>query len=157
MGDWLRHIALNAKARTGFSPALVVWFLIALVSLALGLGFFFAAAFVWLARRYDAVTAGLILGGVFLSIAIIAAVAGWLARRRNIERARRELAARSHAGWLDPKFLTIGIEIGRTLGWRRLMTLAAAGILAAGAAKAWYGSGEKRSASPDTDTDTDTD
>jgi hypothetical protein len=153
MGDWLRHIALNAKARTGFGPQLIVWFLIALVSLALGLGFFCTAAFVWLARRYDAVTAGLMLGGLFLAIALIAAIAGWLARRRNIERARLELAARSHAGWLDPKFLAIGIEIGRTLGWRRLMTLAAAGILAAGAAKEWFGSGEKRPESryPDKD------
>jgi len=153
MGDWLRHIALNAKARTGFAPALIVWFLIALVSLALGLGFFCTAAFVWLARRYDAVTAALMLGGGFLSLAIIAAIAGGLARRRNIERARLELAARSQGGWLDPKFLAVGIEIGRTLGWRRLITLAAAGILAAGAAKEWFGSGEKSSETRDTDAD----
>jgi hypothetical protein len=152
MGDWLRHIALNAKARTGFGPALIVWFLIALVALALALGFFCAAAFVWLASRYDAVTAGLMLGGVFLLVAIVAAIAGWLAQRRNMERARLALAARSHGGWLDPKFLAVGIEIGRTLGWRRLMTLAAAGILAAGAAKEWFGSGEKRSEG-DSDTD----
>jgi hypothetical protein len=153
MGDWLRHIALNAKARTGFSPQLIVWSLIALVSLALGLGFFCAAAFVWLASRFDAVTAGLLLGGVFLSIAVIAAIAGWLARRRNMERARLELAAGSHAGWLDPKFMAIGIEIGRTLGWRRLITLAAAGLFAAGAAKEWFGSGERSSEGRDPDAD----
>src|SRR5450432_2147530 len=151
MGDWLRHIALNAKARTGFGPALVVWFLVALVSLALALGFFCAAAFVWLASRYDGVTAGLMLGGGFLLVAILAAVAGWVARLRNIERARRELAARSHAGWLDPKFLAVGMEIGRTLGWRRLATLAAVGLPAAGLGKAWFGSGAKRSRNPDHD------
>jgi hypothetical protein len=153
MGDWLRHIALNAKARTGFGPALIVWFLIAAVALGLALGFLCAAAFVWLASRYDAVTAGLMLSGVFLLIAIIAAVAGWIARLRNIERARRELAARSHAGWLDPKFLTVGIEIGRALGWRRVITLAAVGLLAAGLGKEWFGSGEKKSESGDTDGD----
>jgi hypothetical protein len=151
MSDWLRHIALNAKARTGFGPALVVWFLIALVALALALGFFCAAAFVWLASRYDAVTAGLMLGGGFLLVAILAAVAGWVARLRNIERARRELAARSHAGWLDPKFLAVGMEIGRSLGWRRLATLAAVGVLAAGLGKEWFGSGAKRSPNPDSD------
>jgi hypothetical protein len=151
MSDWLRHIALNAKARTGFGPALVVWFLVALVSLALALGFFCAAAFVWLASRYDGVTAGLMLGGGFLLVAILAAVAGWVARLRNIERARRELAARSHAGWLDPKFLAVGMEIGRTLGWRRLATLAAVGVLAAGLGKEWFGSGAKRSRNPDND------
>jgi Putative Actinobacterial Holin-X, holin superfamily III len=149
MSDWLRHIALNAKARTGFGPQLIVWFLIALVSLALALGFLCAAAFVWLASRYDAVTAGLILAGVFLLIAIIAAIAGWIARLRTIERARRELAAaRSHANWFDPKYLAIGIEIGRTLGWRRIMTIAAAGLFAAGVAKEWFAAGEKK---PDTD------
>jgi hypothetical protein len=154
MGDWLRHIALNAKARTGFGPQLIVWFLIALVSLALALGFLCAAAFVWLASRYDAVTAGLILAGVFLLIAIIAAIAGWIARLRTIERARRELAAaRSHANWFDPKFLAIGIEIGRTLGWRRIITLAAAGLFAAGAAKEWFGSREKEPQDRDTDAD----
>jgi hypothetical protein len=68
---------------------------------------------------------------------------------RNMEQARRELAARSHAGWLDPKFLTVGIEIGRTLGWRRITTLAAVGVLAAGLGKEWMGSREKKSGNPD--------
>ena len=154
MGGWLRHIALNAKARTGFGPQLIAWFLIAVVSLALAVGFLCAAAFVWLASRYDAVTAGLILAGVFLLIAIIAAIAGWIARLRTIERARRELAAaRSHANWFDPKYLAIGIEIGRTLGWRRIATLAAVGILAAGLGKEWFGSGEKKPENRDTQAD----
>jgi hypothetical protein len=142
MGDWLRHIALNAKAKSGFGPQFIVWFLIAAVSLTLALGFLCAAAFMWLANRYDAVTAGLILAGVFLAIALIAAVAAAMAQRRNRERARLELAARSRAGWLDPKLLAVGIEIGRTLGWRRIIALAAAGVLAAGAARELFGAGE---------------
>jgi hypothetical protein len=149
MGDWLRHIALRAKARTGFGPQLVVCGLIAVVSLTLGLGFLCIALYVWLARRTDPVTAGLLLAGVFLLIAIIAAVAGGIARRRNIERARLELAARSGAGWLDPKFLSVGIEIGRTLGWRRLMMLAAAGLLAAGLGKEWSGASEQKDPKPE--------
>jgi hypothetical protein len=145
MSDWLRHIALNATARTGFGPQPILWFLIALVSLALALGFLCAATFVWLANRYDAVTAGLILAGVFLGVAVIAALAGRMARRRNIERARLELAARSAAtSWLDPKLLAVGIEIGRTLGWRRIVTLAAAGLFAAGVAKEWFGLGGQK-------------
>jgi hypothetical protein len=149
MGDWIRHIALNAQARTGFGPAVIAWFLIALAALALAVGFLSAAAFIWLASRYGGVTAGLILGGAFLLVAIIAAFAGWITRLRNRERARRELAARGHAGWLDPKFLAVGIEIGRTLGWRRIMTLAAVGILAAGLGKEWFGSGGKKPGSGD--------
>jgi hypothetical protein len=149
MSDWLHHIALNAKARTGLGRALIVWFVIAALSLTLAVGFFCVAAFVWLAGRYDPLTAGLILGGVFLAIAIIAAIAGWMARLRNIERSQRELAARSQAGWLDPKFLAIGIEIGRTLGWRRLITLAAAGLFAAGAATEWSAAREKKNGETD--------
>jgi hypothetical protein len=113
MGDWLRHIALNAKARSGFGPQLVVWFLIAVVALVLAVGFLCAALFVW--------------------------------------RARLELAARSHAGWLDPKFLTVGIEIGRAIGWRRVVMLAAAGLLAAGLGKEWFGSGARKPKEPDGD------
>jgi Putative Actinobacterial Holin-X, holin superfamily III len=140
MGDWIRHIALSAKARSGFGPQLIVWFLIAAVSLLLGLGFLCAAGFVWLASRTDAMTASLVFGGAFLLIAIMAAVAGWIARSHNMERARRELAERSQAGgWFDPKFLTVGLEIGRALGWRRVFTLAAAGLLAAGLVKEWRG------------------
>jgi Ca2+/Na+ antiporter len=153
MSDWLGHIALNARARTGFGPQVIVWIAVTVVSLALALGFLSAAAFLWLASRYDAVTAGLILGGIFLLLAIIAAVACWIARLRNMERARRELAAQSHASWLDPKFLGVGIEIGRTLGWRRLITLAAVGLFAAGVGKEWFGSGEKKSESRDADVD----
>jgi hypothetical protein len=148
MGDWLRHIALSAKARTGFGPALIVWFAIVLVSLLLALVFFCAAAFVWLASRYDGVTAGLILGGGFLVLALLAAFAGWLTRRHNIAQARLELAARSHSGWLDPKMLTIGLEIGRTIGWRRLATLAAVAVLAAGLGKEWLGAGRRGKGAP---------
>jgi hypothetical protein len=151
MGDWIRHIALKAKARSGFGPQLIVWALIAAVSFVLALGFLCAAGFVWLASRTDTMTASLIFGGGFLLIAIVAAVAGWMARLRNMERARRELAERSQAGWFDPKFLTVGLQIGRVLGWRRVVTLAAAGLLAAGLAKEWLGSGARKSEDTDRD------
>ena len=148
MGDWLRHIALSAKARTGFGPALIVWFAIVLISLVLALGFFCAAAFVWLASRYDGVTAGLILGGGFLVLALLAAFAAWLTRRHNVAQARLELAARSQSGWLDPKFLAVGLQIGRTLGWRRLATLAAVAVLAAGLGKEWLGGARRGNGDP---------
>jgi hypothetical protein len=144
MNSWLRQIALMAKVRTGFGTQVVVCLLIAAVSLVAAFAFFCVAAFVWLASRYDPLTSGLILGGAFLLIAMIAALAAIIARRRNIERARLELAARRNANWLDPKFLTVGIEIGRALGWRKIVTLAAVGLLAAGLGREWFGaSGDK--------------
>jgi membrane protein implicated in regulation of membrane protease activity len=146
MGDWLQHIALKARSRTGFGPVPVIGYLIAGLSLVIALGFLCAAVFVWLANHYDSVTAGLILAGAFLLIALFALAAAYFARRRNQERARLELAARSQPGWLDPKYLTIASEIGRAVGWRRIAMLAAVGFLAAGLGREWS---ESTSRKPD--------
>jgi hypothetical protein len=143
MTSWLHQIALAAKARTGWSPELVAWFLIAVGSLAAALGFLCLAAFVWVADRYDPVSAGLILGGALLLIAVMAAIACLIARRRNIERARLELVAHSQSNWLNPQLLATGIELGRTLGWRRLTAFAAVGLLAVGLGQEWRGRSDR--------------
>ena len=139
MSGWLRHFALNAQVRTGFSSQVAVWAAIAAVAATVALVFLLIAAFIWLADRYGPLTAGLVLGGVFIVIALIAIVACLIARRRNMERARLELAARSSdTNWLDPKVLAMGFQIGQAIGWRRLASLAAVGLLAAGLAKEWF-------------------
>jgi hypothetical protein len=143
MGGWLRHLALTAQARTGFSSYIVVWAVIAAVSAAAMLCFLCIAAFVWLADRYDAVTAGLVMAGAFFVVMLVAVVCLLWSRRRAIERARLELAARSNASWLDPRLLGIGLQIGRAIGWRRLASLAAVAILVAGVSKEWFASDEK--------------
>jgi hypothetical protein len=148
MSNWLRHIVLMAEARTGASAGIAVWLLLALVSLVAGLVCFIVAAFVALANRYDGVTAGLILGGAFVLIAIIAVVAARLTRSHNMERAKRELALRRRASLLDPGFAPVLIEIGRTLGWRRLASLGAVAVLAFGIAREWSG---WREGNPDSD------
>jgi hypothetical protein len=68
-------------------------------------------------------------------------------RRRNMERARLELAARSSASLLDPKLVQMGWQVGQAIGWRRLASLAAVAVLAAGVAKEW--SGRQTAASDD--------
>jgi hypothetical protein len=142
MSGWLRHFALNAQARTGFSSQIVVWSIIASVAATAAVIFLSIAVFVWLADRYDAVTAGLVLGFFFLLIALIAMVACLLARRRNMERARLELAARSNANWLDPKLMAVGFQLGQAIGWRKLASFVAVALLAAGLAKEWLGGEE---------------
>lgn len=137
MSDWLQHLALRAKSKTGFSPGIVVCFLLAVLSLMIAVGFLCAAVFVWLANRFDAVTAGLILAGAFLLLAILALAAAYVSRRRNMERARLELAVRNQPGWLDPKYLSLGLQLGRAVGWRRIAMLAAAGFFAAGLGREW--------------------
>ncbi|HEY1361544.1 MAG TPA: hypothetical protein VGF60_04820 [Xanthobacteraceae bacterium] len=143
MSGWLRYLAVNARARTGYSPQILIWVLVAAAAAAAALIFLCIAAFVWLARRYDPIIAALVLFGFFVLVAVIALAACLAARRRNIERARKELATRSNAAsWLDPKLLAVGMQVGQTIGWRRIVWLAAAALLAAGVAKEWGGRAE---------------
>ena len=148
MSGWLRYFALSAQARTGLSPQVIIWSVIAVIAATVALIFLCVAAFLWLADRYDAVIAGLLLGFFFVLVALIALLAGMLARRRNRERARLELAARSQANWLDPKLMAVGFQVGQAIGWRRLASLAAVALVAAGLAKEWF-SRDGASASPD--------
>src|SRR5262249_30156553 len=82
-------------------------------------------------------TAALILGGFFLLITLIGLVAAKLAQGRNVQEARVALAARSNAPWLDPKYMMVGMQVMRAVGWRRLVPLIAVGLLAAGLAREW--------------------
>jgi type VI protein secretion system component VasK len=142
MSGWLRHFALNAIARTGFSSQIVIWAIVAAIAAAAAVLFLLIAAFVWLANRYDGVIAGLLLGGAFIVVAMVALAACLMVRRRNMERARLELAARrsaSAANWLDPKFMAVGVQIGQAIGWRKLVSLGAVALLAAVLAQEWVG------------------
>jgi hypothetical protein len=67
-----------------------------------------------------------------------------LVRQRNIARARQELAASASAGanWLDPKLIAVGFQVGQAIGWRKLISLAAVALVAAGVAREWYGKSE---------------
>jgi hypothetical protein len=131
MSGWLRYFALNAQSRTGLSAAVLTAAVIAAVAAVGAAVFLLNALFIWLADIYDGVIAGVVLGGAFALIALIALIACVMIRRGNMERARLELAARS-SNWFDPKFLTVAAQIGQTIGWRRLASLAALAILAAG-------------------------
>jgi hypothetical protein len=141
MNGWFRYFALNAQVRAGFSRGIVVWAVLATVFGIVAAGFFLTAIFVWLADQYDPVTAGLVLGFLFLLLALIALLACVLTRRHNIERARTELAARGSGGpaWLDPKLLATGFQIGQAIGWRKLVSLGVVAVLGVVLAREWQG------------------
>jgi O-antigen/teichoic acid export membrane protein len=141
MSGWLRYLALRAQVRTGVSNPVVISAIIAAMAAMVAIAFFLIAAFIWLADRYDALIAGVVMGCIFLVIALVALVVCLLIRRRNMERARLELAARASAsaGFLDPKMLAMGFQVGQAIGWRRLASLAAVAVLAAGLAREWTG------------------
>ncbi|HVV62599.1 MAG TPA: hypothetical protein VHD14_12670 [Pseudolabrys sp.] len=136
---WLRHLELSATAK-GMIPSLAAWAALAALGGAVALLFFTIAADIWLSQRYDSLTAALILAGVYLVLALAALTVLSVTRRREVERAKRELAARaaqSSPFWQDPRVLAAGIEVGRILGWKKGLPLAAVGLLAVGIAREW--------------------
>ncbi len=134
----VQNLRLRAEARTGLSSAVVVFALIAVVAALVAFVFFVFAGFIWLAERYSPLTAALIVAGAFVLIAILCALGAVLSQRRTSERAKRALALRSQSPWFDPATLGIAMQLGRTIGLRRIAPLAAAGILAAALAKEWF-------------------
>ena len=139
MSSWLRRLQLTVRSKTGLSSGVLVWGLVATLGGAVTLGFFIFAAYIALAERYGSLTAALALGGLFLLTTIIALICCLSSQRRTVASAKLALAARSPAPWLDPELLGAGLQIGRAIGWRRLVPLAAVGVLAAGLAKEWFG------------------
>jgi len=134
MGGWRKYLELQLQAKSGLNSALVVGALIGLLSAAVTFVFLLVAAFVWLARRFDPLVAGLVLGGIFLLITIFAVGYALWSQRRTAQRARLALASRRSASWLDPKLLAGALEVSRTIGFRKMIPLLAIGVLAAGAA-----------------------
>jgi hypothetical protein len=139
MKSLLRHLELTIKSKSGLNAGVLLLGLGAALAAALTLGFLLMAAFIALANRYGPLIAALILGGLFLLVTIIAVLGCISSRRRTIAGAKLALATRSQTPWLDPRYLGIGMQIGRAIGWRRLLPLAAVGVLAAGIAKEWIG------------------
>ncbi len=139
ISGWLRHLELTLKSKSGLDSGVLIWGLIALLGGAVTFGFFVFAAFIALAARFGPLIAAVALGALFLLLTLVAVFACVTSRRRIIAGAQLALEARSHAPWLDPKYVGIGLQIGRAIGWRRLVPLAAAGVLVAGLAKEWFG------------------
>ena len=132
--NWLRDIALAVQSRSGITAGVLIWFFVAIFALVIAFGFLCIAAYVWLSLQFGAIFAGLIVAVFFILVAVIAAMAGAMTRRRVRERAILQRAARAHASssWLlDPKILATALQAGRAVGWQRIVPLALVGFLAA--------------------------
>jgi hypothetical protein len=146
MRGLLRYFLVNAQARTGVSAPVLIWGMLAALAALVAAVLFLLAAFIWLAERYSSLTASLVLGFAFLLLALTGLLACLLTRRRNIARARLEIAARKGVGFglFDPKLLAMGFQIGQSLGWRKLVSLGAVALLAAGLAREWLGADQDK-------------
>lgn len=130
--SWMRDVTLAVQAKSGLSSALLACIMVALIAALAGLSFLCVAGFVWLSSQLGGMYAGLIMAGILLLIALIAAMAGLVARRRARERAILERASRARASWLlDPKILGVALQAGRALGWERIIPAVIVGFMAA--------------------------
>jgi hypothetical protein len=129
----MRDMVLAVQTRTGITTSFVVWLAIVALAALTAFAFLCVAAYDWLALQMTSVYAGLVMAAVFVLVAIIGIIVCLSARRRARERAILERAARAHApSWLlDPKILATAVQVGRSLGWQRVIPLALVGIMAA--------------------------
>jgi hypothetical protein len=86
------------------------------------------ALFIWLASRYDVLTACIVLGLLLVIVALAAALAFSLARRQPARRTRESRPAVSTQWWLEPAVLAGGLQVVRVLGARRITTLVVAAM-----------------------------
>jgi hypothetical protein len=75
MESWRRYLELRVKAKTGLTSAVLTSPALALLVGILTAAFVLVTAFVWLAEKYDPLTAALVLCGLFLLLTIIALIA----------------------------------------------------------------------------------
>ena len=127
------EIALSIQARSGLTPAVIIWTAVMAITAFAAFVFLCVAGYAWLALRFDTIIAGLIMAGIFVVIALFAALITALIRRRARERAILARAAKAHApSWLlDPKLLGIAVEAGRSIGWERILPVAVLGFVVA--------------------------
>jgi len=139
MSGWVRYLALTAKSKTGFGPGILIGIILAAALAVAALVFFSVAMFILLEDHFGPLQGALIMSGAFFVLAISAAALTISARRRAMERARQALAARGASALFDTSMLPLGLEIGRMIGWRRLLPVAAVALIAAALAKEWAG------------------
>jgi len=132
--SWTHDLVLAIQARSGFTPGLVVWLLLAGICALTTFSFLCVAGYVWISSQLGPLFAALIMAGIFLLFAVIALMIFAIMRQHTRERAILERAARAHSasGWmLDPKLVATAVQIGRSLGWQRLVPVALLGFIAA--------------------------
>jgi hypothetical protein len=129
----MHDMVLAVQTRTGITTSFVVWLAVVALAAVTAFAFLCVAAYDWLSLHMSSVYAGLVMAAIFVVIATIGIIACLLARRRARERAILERAARAHApSWLlDPKILATAVQVGRSLGWQRVVPLALVGFMVA--------------------------
>jgi len=127
-----RALKLAFLSKSGISGGVIAALALAVVALSGALVFGCVLVFVWLSEHFTTFEAAAILTGFFVGLAIIAALAGVLVRRKNMRRAQAQLRAQTAAVFTTPSAISIGYQAGRAIGWRAVLPLALVGLLVFG-------------------------
>jgi hypothetical protein len=148
MGDWLSLLRLTARAKTGVSGNVLLggagfaWALMATgLWISITIFVFIGNNYAWPWQNQWVFAGCMLLLGWF---AVTATLAFLTYRERNKAKERAEAAlAAEKAALFDPSLITAGLEIGRAIGWRRVISLAGVALLATGLAREWFSRDEQ--------------
>jgi hypothetical protein len=126
------QLALDLKTKVHTAAFAAVWGSVAAVSVVSMFFFLCLGTFVWTSQHYDWVVASFVLGSFFLIAAGVSSFA-FIVVRREYDHPPSPLPATQRAQWwLDPAVLGIGLQLGRTIGVRRILPVLLVGALGAG-------------------------
>jgi hypothetical protein len=117
----------NLKHKVDLALKTTVGGIVAGAAVLVALGFF-AAAYMWLDRRYDSITAALVMGGAFVAIALIAVIVILILHGRKPP----PPPPRKAPLWADPALLATALDLTRVLGRKRLTVAVLVGAFAVG-------------------------
>ena len=130
IAEQISDIKRSLKAAAGMAA----WMAAAAIVAVFAIVMFAVAFFIYLADRFDSLTASLTMAGCFVVLAaVFFVVARYVRRRQEVERqaaaASRAAAAQSTA-WMEPAILAAGLDLARMIGGRRAASLAAGAVAA---------------------------
>jgi hypothetical protein len=138
----LQHsISLWLTEKTGITGGVFLFGVIAIIATLICLSFLCVSGYEWAAAELGPVFGGLASAGVFLAIAACGFAVALTSRRQAQHRAALERARRSQGASLlvNPKTLQIVMQVGRRIGWQRLIPIALLGFLATQFARQYGG------------------
>jgi hypothetical protein len=130
-----RQAKLKVQAKTGATGSILPWALAGAVFALVAIVFLSIAAYNALAMLYGGAIAALIVGVGELAICGAMFWRCAALRQQTQHRAVAELAVLAHqpSPWrLDPSYIPMAMGVVRSLGWRKIVPLVAAGALAVG-------------------------
>jgi hypothetical protein len=135
----LRHMIDEVKTTSATALRLSALAAACAVSIFIAVGFICAAAFVIVDQQYGLPEACLAGAGVFLVLSLVLAIAYTACRQSARQAAQQAEKSAFAAAITDPATLAIALQVGRAIGFKRMVPLLAIAAVAFGIASARHG------------------